>query len=214
MTRTSKVDRLPAEIRELIAELRSAHGWTVAEIEQALRSLAAGGRPALPAGLPPELAAPPPINTAQLPHYSKLAAHVQGLDKLAERLQRSRAVAEAMVRKLDNAPEGRAARLNVELLHSAVTDLFLKVEAAGEDGAPVSFDPRTVHDLAKALDHLTRAQDRDQTATLKLRELVAAQTKAAAGKAAEAVAKEKGLSADLITAIKASILGVQTPKAA
>lgn len=211
MTRPSKVDRLPAEIRELIAELRQRHGWTVKEIEAALRSLAAGTKPELPSSLPPELAAPPPIAPDALPHYSKLAAHVDGLDKLAERLQRSRAVAEALVRKLGDAPESRQTRLNIELMHSVITDLFLKAEDASEDGAPVTFDAETVHDLAKALDHLTRAQERDQAATLKLRDEVAKLTKAASAKAAEAVAREKGLSADTVAAIKASILGVQLP---
>lgn len=214
MTRPSKVDRLPQEIRELIAELRQSHGWTVKEIEAALRQLAAGGRPDLPATLPAELAAPPSIEPDALPHYSKLAAHVDGLDKMAAKLQRHRAVAEALVRKLGDAPESRQTRLNIELMHGVITDLFLAAEDAGDDGKPVTFDAGTVHDLAKALDHLTRAQDRDQAATLKLREEVEKRTKAASAKAAEAVAREKGLSADTVAAIKAGILGVKLAPAA
>jgi DNA-binding transcriptional MerR regulator len=139
MARPSKIDRLPPEIRDLISGLRD-RGFTLDEIMEHLHHLDG-------------------VSPGDLPSRSGLGRHIQGLDKLSERLHRSRTVAEALVRKPGDAPEGRQTRLNIELMHAVVTDLFLAAEG-GEDGQ-VTMDAKTIHDLAKALDHLTRAEDRD-----------------------------------------------------
>ncbi len=149
MARPSKIDRLPSEIRDQIGSLRE-RGFTLDEIMEHLHHLD---------GVAP----------GSLPSRSGLGRHIQGLDKLSERLHRSRTVAEALVRKLGDAPEGRQTRLNIELMHAMVTDLFLAAEG-GEDGQPVTLDAKTIHDLAKAVDHLTRAEDRDAQHILKLQE--------------------------------------------
>ena len=155
--RASKIDRLPPEIRDQIAALRAA-GKTIDEIMDALKTLA----------LPP----------GALPVRSGLAAHVQGLDRLAEKVQRGRAVAEALVRKLGDAPESRQARLNIELTHSLITDLMLAQGEGDEAGVPVTLEPGQVHFLAKSLDHLARAQRSDLHATLELRKQIEAEQKA------------------------------------
>ncbi|TWB58693.1 phage protein Gp27 family protein [Nitrospirillum viridazoti] len=190
MARASKVDRLPAEIREAISSLRE-QGLSIDDILQHLQQLG--------------------IRADAMPSRSGLHRHVQGLDALAERLQRSRAVAEALVRKLGDAPESRQARLNIELMHSVVTDLMLAAgEATTEDGGQaVAFDPQQVMFLAKSLDHLAHAQKTDADMTLRIRAEVETKTKAAAVKAAEAVAKQRGLTADTVQAIKAQILNVR-----
>ncbi len=188
MPKPSKIARLPDEIRDLIGDLRS-RSFTLDEIMAHLHRLDG-------------------VEPSDLPSRSGLGRHIQGLDQLSERLHRSRTVAEALVRKLGDAPESRQTRLNIELMHSMVTDLFLASESA-EEGETVSMDAKTVHDLSKALDHLTRAAERDATHTLKLREETEKKTKTAANKAVEAVGREKGLSADTISAIKAQILGVK-----
>lgn len=56
---------------------------------------------------------------------------MQGLDAIGEKIKRSRTVADALVRHLGNAPESQTARLNIELLHSAILDVFMKA-AEGE----------------------------------------------------------------------------------
>lgn len=137
------------EIRDIIGDLRE-RGYTLDEIMDHLHRLDG-------------------VEPSDLPSRSGLGRHIQGLDQLSERLHRSRSVAEALVRKLGDAPESRQTRLNIELMHSMVTDLFLKVDSVpDEDGATVTMDARTIHDLSKALDHLTRAGERDATHILKL----------------------------------------------
>jgi len=207
----SKVKKLPPEIRELISELHNTHNWTLDDIADALRDLAAGKRPTLPGSLPPELAEPPLVDPDALPSRSGLHRHIQGLDRLADRMQRSRAVAEALVRKLGDAPEDRTARLNIELMHSAILDLFMSSEP-GEDGetkGPVSIDPESAMLLAKALKDLSSAKNNDAALIFKMREQAEKKTKDAAVKAAESVGREKGLSKDTIAAIRAQILGVK-----
>lgn len=190
MPRASKIDRLPAELREAISDLRQ-QGRTIDDILEHLKRLG--------------------IDDGALPSRSGLHRHIQGLDALAERLTRSRTVAEALVRKLGDAPESRHARLNIELMHSVVTDLMLAAgEATTEDGGQaVAFDPQQVMFLAKSLDHLAHAQKTDADMTLRIRAEVETKTKAAAAKAAEAVAKQRGLTADTVQAIRAQILGVK-----
>ena len=207
----SKVKKLPPEIRELISELHHTHSWTLDEITTALRDLASGKRPILPGSLPAELTEPPLVAPDALPSRSGLHRHIQGLDRLADRMGRSRAVAEALVRKLGDAPEGRTARLNIELMHSAVLDLFMSSEAGddGESTGPVALDPESVMLLAKAIKDLSSASNNDAALVLKLREKAEKKTKDAAVKAAETVAREKGLSKDTIAAIRAQILGVK-----
>lgn len=148
MARPSKIDRLPPEIREEIAALREK-GYTLDEILGHLRAL----------DIPPE----------SQPSRSGLGRHIQGLDALAERLQKHRAVAEALVRRLGTAPESKSARLNIELMHDIITRLQM---AEGEDGegGKVTFEAADVHFLSKALDHLARAEKNDVETILKLRE--------------------------------------------
>lgn len=154
MPRPSKIDRLPSEIREEIGALRE-RGYTIEEILGHLRAL----------DIPHE---------AQ-PSWSGLQRHIQGLDKLSERLQRHRVVAEALVRRLGDAPESKQARLNIEMMHTIITDLGMAVGDGDGDGEPVTLDPAQVHFLAKALDHLERAEKNNIETTLKLRDVKAAE---------------------------------------
>lgn len=219
MARASKVDRMPPAIRDLIAELRQTHGWTIDQILDVLRNLAEGKTPRLPGSLPPELAAPPAIDPDLLPHRSKLGAHIQGLDQLASKLQKTRAIAEALVRKTGE-KESRLTQLNVELMHSVVTDLVMAAENGdlapsddGEEGSlpvPVLQDPAKVMFLAKALDHLASAAKKDSDMVLTTRREMA---KLAAQKVDRAVkdatkAGEKGLSAERIAQLRRELAGM------
>src|SRR6185312_16084101 len=97
MSRRSSIDRLPAEIRETIADLRDK-GVTIDQILDALRELGA------------------------VVSRSALGRHVKRLDEIAERMRHSRAVADALVKRLGDAPETKQARLNIELTHSIIFD--------------------------------------------------------------------------------------------
>ncbi|WP_035692798.1 phage protein Gp27 family protein [Azospirillum halopraeferens] len=198
----SKVDKLPEGLREGIAQLWTSGRYTVDQILTHLHDLAAGRRTMLP----PELDVAVSVTPEALPSRSRLHAHLQGVDQVADRLQRSRAVAEALVKKLGDEPESRTARLNIELLHSAVLDLFMAADeqrasdGGGSDdapeGPPVPMTPETVMFLAKALKDLSSARKTDADLILRMRKEVAAEMikKLDAAETAARAAGEKGLS--------------------
>jgi hypothetical protein len=189
MGRPSSIDKLPEEIRVEIGKLRGL-GWTIDQILEHLRTL-----------------------LDRAPSRSALGRHIQGLDALGERMRRSRAVAEALVRELGDAPESRAARLNIELMHSAVLDLFMKA-ADGEDvneagAAALAGDPEGTMMLAKALDHLARASKSNVEFVAAAEKRATERAKKEAATAVESIARERGISADTLEAIKAGIFGVR-----
>lgn len=189
MSRPSSIDRLPSEIREAIGRLRQ-RGRTLDEILDHLRGLE--------------------IEVSR----SALGRHVQSMEKVGERLRRSRAVSEALVRQLGDAPESQTARLNIELLHSFLYDFLASAEdaAEGEDAklaAEALKNPKAMALFAEATERLTKASRHNADFVQKVEERAAARGKRDAAKAAEQTAREQGLSADTIARIKASILGVK-----
>ncbi len=200
--RPSKMDQLPPELREAIEALWTSQRYTLDQLQGFLADLTSGKR----SMLPPELASAPVVTPDALPGRSGLHAHLQGLDKVAEKLNRSRAVADALVRKLGDAPEDRTARLNIELLHGAILDLFLAAGdgEGGETAGPVTFDPEAVMLLGKALKDLASAKKADTETTLKVRKEALAE----AAKVAKAVARAQGLTAETANAIATNILGL------
>lgn len=140
MSRPSKIDRLPAEIREAIGRLRE-RGHTIDEILAHLQTLGVGGV-----------------------SRSGLGRHVQEIDALGEQLRNSRAVADALVQRFGDAPENRQARLNIELMHALIMKLFI----AG-DGEPVQLDAEQAMLISTALRNLATASKSDAELAAKLR---------------------------------------------
>src|SRR5690349_16342872 len=140
MARPSTISRLPPEIRDEIGRLRD-QGCTIDEILAHLRAM--------------EVAV----------SRSAMGRHLKGMAELGEKLRRSRAVAEGLVRQLGDAPESKTARLNIELLHNTILDLFMHAEdgeGVDEDGkAALAGNPMGAMMLAKALEHLTKASRHD-----------------------------------------------------
>jgi hypothetical protein len=188
MPRPSSIDRLPVEIRESIGRLRQ-HGKTIDEILDHLRRME--------------------VEVSR----SALGRHVQAMEKVGERLRRSRAVSEALVRQLGDAPESKTARLNIEMLHSFVFDFLASAEEAeGEDGAAAQAllrDPQAMKLFAESVQRLTQASRTNADFVAKVEERAAARAKRDAAKAAETAARESGLTGATIEAIKRSILGVK-----
>lgn len=187
MARPSSIDRLPPEIREAIGRLRE-HGRTIDEILDHLRQME--------------------VEVSR----SALGRHIQSMDKVGERLRRSRAVSEALVRQLGDAPESQVARLNIELLHSFMYDFMALAESdEGEDGQGARAllqDPKAVALFAEATQRLTAASRQNLEFVTKVEARAAERAKRGAAEAAVAAAKAQGMSADTIEAIKKSILGV------
>lgn len=185
----SKVDQLPAELREAIEKLWLSGRYTLEQIAGFLADLASGRR----SMLPPELDIAVQVPPEAVPSKSGLGRHVKGLEAIAEKLQRSRTVAEALVDKVGKEPESRTARLNIELMHASIQDLFLAAEAAGEAGAegtPVALDPENAMFLARALKDLASARKADIDLTLKLKAEIAKEMQAKAVAAAEKALKD------------------------
>jgi hypothetical protein len=188
MARPSTIARLPGEIREAIGRLRE-QGRTLDEILTHLQGME--------------------VTVSR----SALGRHVQQMDKVGERLRRSRAISEALVRQLGDAPESKTARLNIEMMHSFLFDFLASAEEGGaEEGSEAALahvrDPKSVALMAEAVQRLTTASRNNADYVARVEDRAAAKAKAGAARAAEAVAREKGLSADTVRAIKASILGV------
>ena len=173
----SKIDRLPPEIREAIGELRR-HGRTIDEILAHLRSL---------------------LGEGAAPSRSALGAHIKQLDAVAAQMQRSRAIAEAMVERFGQADDDKVALLNINLLHGVVMKLVV-----AEDGGPVELDAKEAMMLAKAIRELASAKGSSVDVTIKLRRQIAEE----AAKAADKAGKAAGLSPDTVAQIRREVLGI------
>lgn len=169
MPRKSTVRRLPPELREQIGALLE-QGRTLSEITAHLNQLGAE------------------VSRSALGRYK------QHLDKVGEKLRRSREVAEALIAKLGAAPESKALRLNVELMHGALMDLALKANEDGdEDGGEskgITLDPQGAMLLSKALDHLSRASKADAELIGKIKEQARKEAEAKLDKAVNAATGE------------------------
>jgi DNA-binding XRE family transcriptional regulator len=192
MGRPSSIDRLPAEIRAEIGRLRG-EGHT---IDQILAHLA-------------------DMRSQVLVSRSAMGRHLKGFDRLAEKLRHSRVVAEALVRELGDAPESKTARLNIELLHGTINDLFINAldesgngDLAATAAEALKGDPEGVMMLAKALDHLGRASKSNVDFLVAAEKRAREKAQAESFKAVEEVAKTAGLSRDTVETIKAKIFGV------
>lgn len=158
--RPSSIDKLPEEVRDWIGRLRD-QGRTLDEIIAKLREL----------------------DVEALPSRSALHRHLQKAEVIAERLRKSRTVADVIVRRLGESEPDKATRLNIELMHQAMFDML---SASGEDGEPVTLDPMQVMLMAKALDHLGKASKDDVARTVAIEKRAAEKAKAEALKQAEA----------------------------
>lgn len=146
---------------------------------------------------------------------SRSALHRHGIDvrRVAEKLQQSREVTQALVAELgDAAAQGQQGRLLVEMARSIVFDLLMKIQAAEGDDIPLT--PMDVAMLGKGLAELGRALRFDQDFETKVREeaLKKVRTEAAgkleAAEADAAEAGERGLSADRVAKLRRDILGM------
>lgn len=187
MARPSKIDRMDPSIREAIGRLRQ-HGKTIDEILDHLRSME--------------------IEVSR----SALGRHVQSLEKVGERMRRSRAMADALARQVGETSESKLTSLNIELLHGFVFDFLSSAEnedGEGMDAKEMLRDPKAMKLFSETVERLTKASRHNADFVEQVEKRTAARTKTEAAKAMDAVAREKGLSADTLAAIKAGIFGVK-----
>jgi len=142
MPRVSGFKKLPPEVRDLIGNLREK-GRTIDEILDALKAL--------------DIAVP----RATLGDWTKK------IDAVAAKMEQSRVMADALVRRFGDAPDSKTARLNMQMMHSVLYGALEHVLGGGDAG---ELTPRETMELAKALDHLTRAAKADADYVAKVRE--------------------------------------------
>ncbi len=116
------------------------------------------------------------------------------LTTVVGQLRRTWGIATAWRAAIGGSESPAKARLNVELLHVAVTDLLLSADAKQPKLAPAS-----IQTLARALESLTRTE----RAGIDIQITVGA----AAPRAPED--DEPGLSAEMVEAIKREVLGIR-----
>lgn len=187
MDRPSTIDKLPESIRTEIGRLFQ-NGRSIDDVLAHLKTMD---------GIVPV-------------SRSALGRHRKGLAKLGERIRRSRQVAEALVKDMGDAPESEAARINIELMHTAILDLFMRADGDGEDAEAVPADPKSLHDVSKALDHLARASKTNQDFIATAEKRATERARKDAVEQVETIGREKGISAETMNAIKAGIMGVKT----
>ena len=190
MTRPSSIDTLEPKIQAEIGRLRM-QGRTIDEIVAHLGTLHG-------------------VTTVS---RSAMGRHVKGLERVAEQIRRSREVATALVQQLGDAPESETARLNIEIMHSAILDLKMR-SADGEDvdkggAAALAGNPEGIMVLSKAIDHLAKAQKSNLDFVAQVEKRTEERTKKTVAAAVETVTKARGISGETAQAIKAAIFGVK-----
>lgn len=189
MTRPSSIDALDTKIQAEIGRLRM-QGCTIDEIVAHLGTM-----------------------HGATVSRSALGRHVKGLERVAEQIRRSREVATALVQQLGDAPESETARLNIEIMHSAILDLKMRSadgEKVDEGGAAaLAGNPEGIMLLSKAIDHLAKAQKSNLDFVAQVEKRVEDRTKRAAVVAVETVTRARGISGETAEAIKAAIFGVK-----
>lgn len=140
MGRVSSIKRLPAEVRDLIRDLRS-DGRTIEEILAKLREL--------------------DVAVSQ----SALGRWTKKLDALAGPLQQMHFIGEAIDKRVGDQSDDRVNRANVQMARALMTRLML-----GEDGEElIRLDPKEAMYLTTALHRLSAAEKLDAERVIVIR---------------------------------------------
>ncbi|MGN0008684.1 MAG: DUF3486 family protein [Desulfovibrionaceae bacterium] len=180
MGRKSTLRRLPPEIQTEINRILSEGRLTLDELLEHLRGIGVEGV-----------------------SRSALGRQKQKIDKVAAKLRQSREIVETLVEKTGpSTAEGKQGRLLVEILRKLVYDHLEKNLLGGEEDGP---DNEGFFFLAKALKEMSQAARLEQDFEAKIHDRIQKETI----KAVETSAREAGLSAETVEAIKSRILGVK-----
>lgn len=168
--RPSTIDRLDPALREQINRLRIDKGYTIDQIVDHMKTM--------------------DVTLSR----SALGRHVKTLeDKVGDKIRELRIAAEAVGKKLDGTDDGRVGALNRELAHAII---MRTSTAQNDDGDDVAFSPQEAMFIAKALDHLAKAEKTDTDRLLKEREAATKQALKEVGKELKK-AGQPGLSKEL-----------------
>ena len=186
MSRPSRIDKLPASIREVIGQLRRT-GATIDDILDNLRAM-------LPAD--------------EMPSRSGVGRYVHQYEAIAEEMRRQGAIAEILVERYGNAADGRTARLNIALAQGLLTKLMFT-----EDGRTATLNPEEAMFVARSIQSLVSASKSDADREMKLRQDQEKRTRAEAVQKVDTFveeaskAGERGLSAERINQLRRELAG-------
>ena len=180
MPRPSTINKLPSEIKDMIAQLREK-GHTIDEVMEHLQKM--------------------DVEVSR----SALGRHAKKIDQVAATIKRSQLLASAITDKFGSEDSNKVSRGNLEFMHA----LIQKVMIGGEDGEEITLDPKDAMFLATALEKLAKAEKSNIETQIKVAEERARQEATeVAAEVAVTEARRQGLSADTVNAIKSKILGV------
>lgn len=176
MGRTSKVRRLPPELREQLHSMLDA-GVPLEEITAHLKAFGAD------------------ISRSGLGRYK------QQVDKVAARMRESRQMAEVLMDRMGaDAATGKGGAALIQMLTTLTTDYMVR----RIDDPDAEMDVEVLRALARTVKDRAQAARATQDYDSRLREQIRLETV----QVVESSAREAGLSAATINAIKSRILGV------
>jgi DNA-binding transcriptional ArsR family regulator len=181
MGRRSSIKTLPAEIKREVDRLLAEGRFTLDQIVSHLRNLG--------------------VTVSR----SATGRYAREFGEISSQMREAREVATSFAQELGAIPDNDMGRTLVEMLHHLI---FKQILAQSRSEDP-DVSTKDLMQLAKALKDAAGTNKLSVDLELKIRDEVEKQTKAAVVKATEIVAKERGLSSDTISAIKAQILGVK-----
>lgn len=159
----STIDRLPAELRELIAKLRK-EGRSVSEIHDHLSRLDAGVS------------------------RSAVGRHLKSMAEVGEEMRRAQEMARFVVEELGDEPDERVARANMRILQGGIMQLLMD-RPLGEDGEPIRLDAAEAKEISLSLQRLVSAQRMEADRVLRLQAEARRATQEEAARKLDAAAK-------------------------
>ncbi len=180
----STIDRLLPDLQALIGQLRN-QGRTIDEIRAKLLEL--------------------DVEVSR----SALGRHVRSMAEAQVTMQRSRQLAEALVKEFGAEPDDKMARLNIELAHGLLMRLMLATHVDEETGeaAPIVLSPEDAMFVARAVQSLASASKTTEDRIEKRIEKARAEERNKAADNAATAARSKGLSKETVDAIRFAVLG-------
>jgi hypothetical protein len=176
----SKVDSLPQEVRDLIAQLLKSDR-TYSQIMAKLHEL--------------------DLPEAEMPSRSGLGRWAKQQAAILDEVRRSEAISRAVVERFGEETDDRLSRANLAMAHGVVTRLMFT-----EEGGRTEVDFKEANWLTNSIHKLAASEKINLDVEL-IKKRERDKVKAANALAVEKVAKQAGLSAELIAKLKASIFG-------
>lgn len=177
----SSIDRLDPEIRALIGQLRVDRGWTIDEIRARLIEM----------------------GQQDVPSRSALGRHVRSLAEVSADLRESQVYAEALAREAGSKGGGQLLDMNAQLLGANMFKLML----AGREGEGVQLSSKEAKEFSEALRNLALTRKTELDVIEKAEKRAADKATKAAAESVTRAARSKGLSKDMVDAMRHAVLG-------